>query len=481
MTGCPVMRSHAALLLTIGLAAACATNPATGERQLSLIGEGQEIAMGREADRDVQATIGVYEDADLQGYVDSVGQRLAALSERPDLPWTFRIADDPAVNAFALPGGFIYVTRGLLATLNTEAELAAVVGHEIGHVTARHAVNRISKAQLAGLGLGIGMILSPDLAQFGDLANLGLNLLFLKYSRDDERQADVLGLRYMRAAGYDPDAMVDVFAVLERSSQAESGRVPGWLATHPDPEERGQRAAAAIAALPAEARTGTVGREGYLRLLGGLVYGQDPRQGFFQNGEFIHPELRLRLEFPSGWTALNQRQQVIAASPQQDAIEVLTISEATTLDLAVRDFDASASVRTFGFTAGTSHGLPVRVGQFEALAQNNTVLQGLAMFVEHRGQIFQLVGYGPRARWRSHATAVEQSFSTFRPLTDPQLLAAQPERIELVTLPEPMTFAEFLQRYPSTIPAEEVELINEAKAESQLEAGRIVKRIVAGR
>ncbi len=476
------LRRNAAILLALGcIGSACATNPATGERELSLIGEGQEIAMGRQADQDVQASIGVYEDPELQAYVEGVGQRLAARSERPDLPWSFRVADDPAVNAFALPGGFIYVTRGLLATLNSEAELAAVLGHEIGHVTARHAVNRISRAQLAGLGLGIGMILSPELAQFGDLANLGLNLLFLKYSRDDERESDVLGLRYIRTAGYDPDAMVDVFAQLERASGlAESERVPGWLATHPAPEERGQRAADMIAALPTEARSGTVGRETYVRQLDDLVYGEDPRQGFFQGGEFIHPGLRFRVEFPSGWTALNQRRQVLAASPQQDAVLVLTLSQAPTVDAAARNFDASASVRAFGFTGGTSHGLPVRVTEFEALAQNNTVLRGLAMFVEHAGQVYQLVGYGPRERWGSRATAVERSLSTFRPLTDPAHLASQPKRIDLVTLPEAMTLTEFLRRHPSTIPAEEVGLINGAAPDTRLEAGRILKRVVEG-
>ncbi|MGH7550137.1 MAG: M48 family metalloprotease [Gemmatimonadota bacterium] len=477
-----IVRHSTAASLALGLiGSACATNPATGERELSLISEEQEIAMGREADQDVQASIGVYEDPELQRYVETVGQRLATLSERPDLPWTFRVADDLAVNAFALPGGFIYVTRGLLATLNSEAELAVVLGHEIGHVTARHAVNRISRAQLAGLGLGIGMILSPELAQFGDLANLGLNLLFLKYSRDDERESDVLGLRYLRAAGYDPDAMVDVFAQLERASgMTESERVPGWLATHPAPEERGQRASDALAALPEGARVGTVEREAYVRRLDDLVYGQDPRQGFFQNGEFIHPGLRLRLEFPSGWTALNQRQQVIAASPQQDAILVLTLSQAPSVDAAARSFDASGSVRTFGSTAGTSHGLPVRVTEFEALARNNTVLRGLAMFVEHRGQIYQLVGYGPRERWRARSTAVEGSFSTFRPLTDPALLAARPDRIDLVTLQEAMTLSEFLQRHPSTIPADEVGLINDARPETRFLAGRILKRVVEG-
>jgi predicted Zn-dependent protease len=477
-----IRRNLAVAILGAAVLAGCATNPATGERELSLIGEGQEIAMGREADQDVQATIGVYDDPALQAYVEGVGTRLAKSSERPDLPWTFRVADDPAVNAFALPGGFIYVTRGLLATMNSEAELAAVVGHEIGHVTARHAVNRISRAQLTGLGLGIGMILSPELAQFGDLASLGLNLLFLKYSRDDERESDELGLRYMLRAGYDPDAMVDVFSQLEQASGlSESERVPDWLATHPAPEERGQRAADALAALTPAEREGTVSREAYQRQLDGLVYGQDPRQGFFRNNELIHPELRFRMEFPAGWRAVNQRQQVLALSPQQDALEVLTLSEAPTADGAARAFASSSAVRTSGFTRGTSNGLPVRVAEFQARAQDNSILAGAVMFVEHGGRVYQLIGYGPQSRWRSNAAAVERSFSSFRPLTDPALLGERPDRIEPVTLSSAMTLEEFARRHPSTIPTEEVGLINAVSPGTTLEAGRIVKRVVEGR
>jgi predicted Zn-dependent protease len=482
MTIDAIRRNVAAAGLGAAVLAGCATNPATGERELSLIGEQQEISMGREADQDVQATIGVYDDPALQAYVEGVGNRLAAASERPDLPWSFRVADDPAVNAFALPGGFIYVTRGLLATMNSEAELAAVLGHEIGHVTARHAVNRISRAQLAGLGLGIGMILSPELAQFGDLASLGLNLLFLKYSRDDERESDVLGLRYVRVAGYDPGAMVDVFAQLERASGlSESQRVPDWLATHPAPEERGQRAADALAAIPPAEREGTIAREAYQQQLDGLVYGQDPRQGFFQNNELIHPELRFRMTFPTGWRAINQRQQVLALSPQEDALEVLTFSEAQSADAAARAFAASSAVRTSGFTRGTSNGLAVRVAEFEALAQDNSVLAGLVLFVEHGGRVYQVIGYGPRSRWRSNADAVERSLSTFRPLTDPALLAERPDRIDLVTLPSAMTLEEFLGRYPSTIPVEQVALINAVSPSTPLEAGRVMKRVVEGR
>lgn len=195
--------------------------------------------MGREADPQIVASMGLVQDDELQAYVDRVGRSLAAVSERPDLPWTFRVVDDPVVNAFALPGGYIYVTRGILAQFQSEAELASVLGHEIGHVTARHSVNQMSKQQLMGLGLGIGMVLAPEMQSLGDLAQTGLGLLFLKYSRDDERQADALGLRYMDRKGYDPSQMAPVFRMLEAVSASDGGeRVPGWLSTHPDPGAR---------------------------------------------------------------------------------------------------------------------------------------------------------------------------------------------------------------------------------------------------
>jgi predicted Zn-dependent protease len=221
----------------------CAINPATGKRQLVLISEAQEIAIGRESDESIVAQFGLYPDEALQDYVAGIGHDLAARSERPDLDWTFRVLDDPLVNAFALPGGYIYVTRGILAHFNSEAELASVLGHEIGHVTARHGVNQMSKAQLAQLGLGVASILAPEEVQkFGGLATQGLGLLFLKFGRDDERQADDLGLRYIVNEGYDPRPMAEVFETLERVSRTSGGgRVPAWASTHPNPENRSER------------------------------------------------------------------------------------------------------------------------------------------------------------------------------------------------------------------------------------------------
>src|SRR5215217_2729298 len=174
------------LLLGTGLAAgllSCARNPVTGKSELALVSESQEIQMGKQAAQEVAQTIGLYNDPKLEAYVAGIGKRMAAASERPNLPWEFHVVDDASVNAFALPGGFIYVTRGLLGAINDEAELATVVGHEIGHVTHRHSVEQMSKAQLAQLGLGLGSVFSPQIAQFAGVASQGLQLLFLKYGR----------------------------------------------------------------------------------------------------------------------------------------------------------------------------------------------------------------------------------------------------------------------------------------------------------
>ena len=210
-------RSHFVRATAVGLAlasSACAVNPATGGRMFSLVSEGQEIEMGQEAMAQVDAAMGLYDDPALQAYVDSVGQAMAAVSERPELPWTFKIVDDPVINAFALPGGPVYLARGIMAHFNSEAEMASVLGHEIGHITARHSVEQISRAQLMQIGLVASVVLVPELRPFGDALGGGLGILFLKFGRDDESQSDELGFRYMTRLGYDPQGAVDMFEIL---------------------------------------------------------------------------------------------------------------------------------------------------------------------------------------------------------------------------------------------------------------------------
>src|SRR5216117_2841035 len=387
------------ILIMLAAAGACAVNPATGARQLMLISESQEIAMGRDYDKQVVASIGLYPDSGLQRYIQQFGTRLAATSERPNLPWSFRVVDDPVVNAFALPGGFIYVTRGILAHLNSEAELAGVVGHEIGHVTARHSVSQLSKQQLAQIGLAVGTIASPDFERFAGLASAGLGVLFLKYSRDNERQADDLGLRYMRRVNYDPREMPHVFEMLTRVSQAQvGGRVPEWLATHPDPENRRGRIEQEVAALPQSFSGAAVNRDEYLRRLDGLVFGNNPREGYFKDNQFFHPDLRFRVTFPEGWTTSNGKQAGVAVSPQKDALVEVSVAKEQTADAAARAFLAQKGL-TSGYPVRTSvGGLPAVTAGFAAATDNGT-LRGTVLFVEQGGVVYQLVGYAADVRW----------------------------------------------------------------------------------
>src|SRR5215216_7733795 len=279
-------------------ALSCARNPVTGKSELALVSESQEIQMGKQASQDVAQSIGLYQDAKLDSYVSTLGKRMAAASERPNLPWEFHVVDDASVNAFALPGGFIYVTRGLLASINDEAELATVVGHEIGHVTNRHSVQQISKQQLAQIGLGIGSILSSDIARFGQLASAGLSILFLKYSRDAENQADQAGFRYALNQNYDVREMTKVFETLSRVGEASGGgKLPEWLATHPNPENRIEHIEHLLDTLSRDPSKGTVNREGYLQYVQGMTYGDDPRQGYFEGTRFYHPQMRFQLTF----------------------------------------------------------------------------------------------------------------------------------------------------------------------------------------
>jgi predicted Zn-dependent protease len=469
-----------AAVVMMAFGSACATNPATGRRQLSLIGEEQEVQMGREADGEIVAATGLYEDADLQVYVQGVGLPLAKGSERAGLPWTFRVVDDAAVNAFALPGGYIYATRGILAYMGSEAELAAVLGHETGHVTARHSVNQISRAQLATLGLGVGMILKPELVDYADLAQVGLGLLFLKYGRGAEREADDLGFRYITRNGYDPRPMTAVFDTLSRVSAASGeGRLPAWLSTHPDPEDRGRRISELIQSLPPAQRQGRVEREAYLRRIDGIVFGDDPREGFFEGSTFYHPEMRFRLQFPRGWKTSNQKAAVSALSPGRDAVVVVTLTRRDTPEAAAREFFAQQGVRQGGSWRGSLDSLPAVAHEFAA-ATTQGELQGLAAFVAHRGHVFQLLGYAPQSRWGAHRPIVSSSLGSFGLLDDRRYLDVQPSRVRLVALPQPMTLREFAQRYPSTVPLATLAIINQVGESDRLEPGRLVKRVVGG-
>lgn len=474
------LRALPALALATLTLTACPVNPATGERQLILISEAQEIRMGQEGAEQVEATFGLYGDPDLQEYVSQIGMALAANSEKPNLPWSFRIIDDVIVNAFALPGGPIYVTRGILAHFNSEAELAGVLGHEIGHVTARHSAEQISRAQAAQLGVGVGYIFLPEIAAYGDVIGASLQLVFLKFGRDDERQSDDLGFRYMQRSGYDPTEMVDVFDMLGRVSAASGGGgLPAWLSTHPDPGERRERMEQRLAETGG-AEGGMVERARYLQMIDGLIYGTNPRNGFFRDNVFLHPELRFQIAFPEGWAKHNMAQQVVAVSPNEDAIIQLRLADEASAAEAADTFFAQSGVQVGRTSRYPINGLPARTGYFSATASDGTEFLGLAAFIEYRERVYKILAYTVADRWSTYDDAFEGSVDSFHRLNDSAALEAQPARLEIVRTDRSMTLAQFAERYPSTVDIETLALINGLGPDDTIAVGQLVKRVVGG-
>ncbi len=244
------------VLVLLGLFPACTVNPVTGRSQLDLMGEAQELEMGRQLfPRYTQSSLGEVPDGDLQDYVNGVGRRLAAVSHRPSIPWAYNAVNDPDVNAYALPGGKISITRGLLARMESEDELAAVLGHETGHVTARHAARQYTRTLLTQLALvgGMAYMEIQDVKYRGLYAiggMIGAQLVLARYSRDQERQSDHLGLEYMTAAGYNPRGMVELLEILQGEHRREPNVVERMFGSHPLTRERIEDARTRVASLP---------------------------------------------------------------------------------------------------------------------------------------------------------------------------------------------------------------------------------------
>ncbi len=469
------------VLASVGLPGGCARNPVTGQYQLALMSEEQEIQLGRQSAGEVHATLGLVDDVELQAYVTRLGLLLARTSQRPDLPWSFAVIDDPTPNAFALPGGFVYVTRGMMALMSNEAQLVSVLGHEIAHVTARHHVTSFSRMQLAQIGLGVGSTLFPQIQQLGGVAGTGLQLLFLQHGRDAERQADDLGFGYTLDHGYAVREMVNVFTSLERMGGIEGqSPIPGWLMTHPAPGDRIRAVEARLAALGPTPGQLRVGAQEYLQRIDGLVYGDNPRNGYFSGDRFLHPDLRFQLRMPDRWQRQNLAQAVRGVSPQQDAAIQLTIADAAGPEAAANQFLSQQGMRVGQSGRATLNGLPAILASFQAESQQQ-VLQGLAAFVEHGGRTYQIIGYSPAAVYAGFDATFQQSLRSFGPLTDSQALDMQPRRVQIVTTQQAMSLSQFNQRYPSAVPLAEVAIINQIDdPSSPIPAGTSLKRVTEG-
>ncbi len=319
-------------LLIYSLLSACAVNPVSGKQDLVLLSEQDEIALGRKTNEEVLQQYNVYDNAALQKYVQDVGSKVAQNSHRNNLIYRFTVLDSKEVNAFALPGGYIYITRGLMAYLKSEAELAAVLGHEVGHVTARHSVQQYSANQLTNIGIALGSIFIPGMNQAtSQLAQMFGTALLRGYGREHELEADSLGAEYLARTGYNPQAMLDVIKVLKDQevfetelAQAE-GREPriyhGVFSTHPDNDTRLQGVIGTAQKLSETSKSANyIGHEEYMAYIDNLVYGDSPHEGILRGQHFFHEELGFSMTFPKNWNVSNLPDRILLTSPGGKAI-----------------------------------------------------------------------------------------------------------------------------------------------------------------
>jgi predicted Zn-dependent protease len=465
------------------LAAACASNPVTGHREVSLISEAEEIEIGRRGDAEIRREMGVYDDDAMQRYVSGIGERIASMSHRPQLPCTFTVLDDQAVNAFALPGGFVYVTRGLLAHLGDEAELAGVLGHEVGHVTARHVSQQYSRSAGGSLAVLLASIFVPGVAPFGDLANVGLGTLFLKYGRDDELESDRLGVEYSTKAGWDPTGVPRFLETLSRLDALSERGIPNWLSTHPDPGSR------VIKARPVAERMAGQGaadrnRDEYLRRVDGLAYGDDPAEGVVRRHQFLHPDLRIGIDFPEGWQVQNAPDQVVARLDGDKALMVMQAApnarSASLNDAAIRH------MRGLGFklesgTVEQRGGLDTFSGVYTGKAKGVGDVRVRAAHVTVGRQVYMLAGVAPVKEFARVEPEFEQALASFRELSGSEAAAVRPNRLGVYVARLGDSWQSIAQRAgKGLVSATRLALMNGFAVNVQPPAGTTLKIVVEG-
>jgi predicted Zn-dependent protease len=415
------------------LCISCAVNPVTGKKELSLISEQQELALGKETDGQIRSEYGVYDDARLAGYVEGSGKTVAAVTHRPNLPYHFAVLDTPVVNAFAVPGGYVYVTRGILALMGSEAEMAVVLGHELGHVNARHTARKLSQMILIQAGLAVGSALNSTFAKISGIAGIGVQVLFLKFSRDDEREADRLGIEYSRKAGYDPSRMVDFFASLERLGDL-SGKgqaLPGFLSTHPLTSERIRNVQALLA--DSDKQLPVRGEE-YARRIDGIVFGDDPRRGFVEGSAFYHPALRFQCTIPSGWKVQNTPGSLTLASGDDTAAVVLQ-AEKSPEDLASYAKKKAATIDGGSFLneqKGVIHGFSCLHQSYDITKPNQEALRARLSFIRKGDHVFTFAALSTTARFQGREEDFRRVADSFQELKDPARLNRQPVRLRMV-------------------------------------------------
>jgi predicted Zn-dependent protease len=468
---------------------ACSRNPVTGKREIVLMSESQEINMGKSYDPQVQATYGVYDDPKLQTFITAKGKEMAAISHRPHLPYEFKVVDSPVVNAFAVPGGFVYFTRGIMAHFNNEAEFAGVLGHEIGHITARHSVQQQTKQMFGQLLFIGGLIVSEDFRNFADLASQGMGLLFLKFGRDDESQSDELGVDYSSEVGYDAVEMAGFFNTLKRM-RVESGQaIPTFMSTHPDPGDRFNK----VQEMAREEQQANpnkqykINRDSYLKMIDGMIYGEDPRQGYTENGAFYHPELLFQFPVPSGWRVNNMPAQVQMSPEDGNAILTMDLAAGTDLRAAANTFvqenkltvieQSSSNVNGNNAYTLIAESTPTQANGGQEQAQSPT-LRMLTYFISYGGKIYKFNGLSKKTDFNKYFSSFQRSMKNFKKLTDQSKINKKPITIAIKTVKQNSTLQTALTSYSMQGPQlKELAILNGMELTDQVRAGSLIKTL----
>ncbi len=487
--------THSIIFLSILLfASACSIqkNPVTGQKRLLAYSWDQEVQIGKEVDQEIIAQYGLYEDEKVESYIIELGEKVLAESHmrREDTDrqfreteFFFRVLDSPVVNAFALPGGYVYVTRGLMAHLNNEAQLAVVLGHEIGHVAARHASQRAIRQQLGQIAVIGGAILGQELLGLPgesilNLSSQAAQLLFLSYSRDAERESDQLGVEYAAMNNYDAAEGAEFFTSLKRISERSGQAIPSMLSTHPDPGEREKRIPELAERWRERGYEQTMqNTERYNEMINGMLYGENPRNGFVDNGNFVHPDLEFQFPVPSNWQLINQPQQVVMVSSDQDAVMIFRIDgESQSAQGSIESFVAQEGI-TLNSDEPTLSGNQYQGYQADVtIQQQEGNLRAIVYALEFQNRVYRFINYtglNNFDNYRSVFTSVPEQFNR---VTDNRILNIEPVRMQIITTDRAGTFRDFLpSSLPMDINEEELAILNQVNLDEQIEVGTALK------
>jgi len=430
------------------LVTTCAKNPVTGKREVMLISETDEIKLGAESDPEIIAEFGILENPALQAFINEKGNEMAKISHRSSLPFHFKILDSPVVNAFALPGGYVYFTRGILAHFNNEAQFSGVLGHEIGHVTARHGANQYSKQILAELGLAIGSSISKELEAFAEIAGVGMQLLFMKFGRADESQSDELGVEYATKTGYDCVQMADFFKTLDKLGGGEEGRLPAFLSTHPAPLDRYEKVGELTKTWKEKFpdKAFSVNRESYLKRIENLPYGEDPQQGFVEKDVFYHPGLAFLFPVPKDWTLTNSPAEVTITEKSGKGLLIFDLAKGNDFQTALKETLDENELEIIKDKKRRINGFQAMEAELSQKTPDKSAepLSIKLTLIEDGDKIYRFLAIAQGKDVSAFFTAMNKTTDGFNRLTDSEKLNRQVERIAIVSVKRNGSLAEIL-------------------------------------